>query len=134
MDRSTIPSEWRRARSAYVARWSQGKSGSLPETSPGITMCAPVRSLRLRLWGQRLDQRVGLVDLAHLGRASGRAQVVEEVHIRVVVLLPLLRRVVLVVDGLHRAAQPVRTAVDALVGVDVEHPLAFVDAVARTFV
>src|SRR5690606_7563585 len=88
----------------------------------------------LVLRGETGDVGVVLVDLAELRGATGRAQVVEEVHVRVVVLLPLLRGVVLVEDGLHGADRLTRTAVDALVGVDVEHPLALVDAVDGTLV
>jgi hypothetical protein len=72
---------------------------------------------------------VVLVDHAHLGRATGRAEVVEEVDVRGVVVLPLLRGVVLVEDRLHRADRLACTAVDALVRVDVEHPRSLVDAV-----
>src|SRR3712207_295770 len=75
-----------------------------------------------------------MADLAGLRRAPGAAQVGEELHVGVVEVLPLVRDVVLVVDGLHRADRLAGTAVDALVGVDVEHPVALVDAVDRTLV
>jgi len=51
-----------------------------------------------------------------------------------VIVLPLLRHVVLVEDRLDRADRLARPAIHALVRVDVEHPVAFVDAVDRTFV
>src|SRR6266498_5207325 len=72
-----------------------------------------------------------LVDLADLRGAARGADVVEEVDVRGVVVLPLLRDVVLVEDRLNRADRLARPAVHALVRVDVEHPVAFVDAVDR---
>jgi hypothetical protein len=51
-----------------------------------------------------------------------------------VILGPLLRHVIFVVDRLDRAYRLARTAVDALVGVNVEHAVALVDAVDGTFV
>ena len=82
--------------------------------------------------GQVLDPlRVGR-HLADLGRATGRAQLVEEVDVRLGVGGPLVLDVVFVVDGLDRADRLARPAVDALVGVDVEHPRTLVDAVDRT--
>jgi hypothetical protein len=72
---------------------------------------------------------VVLLDHTELGGAARGTQVVEEVDVGVVVVLPLLRGVVLVEDRLHRADRLARTAVDTLIRVDVEHPLTFVDAV-----
>src|SRR5690606_32826991 len=66
--------------------------------------------------------------------ATGAAEVVEELDVGLVVVGPLLRRVVLVVDGLDGAHRLAGTAVHALVGVDVEHPLTLIDAVDRTLV
>src|SRR5262245_27509843 len=125
-----MPSGCARAFAAYAVSWSHGKSGRREETAPPVT----VRSLVVLLRRQLRDQRVVVVDLAELGRAAGRAEVVEEVDVGVVVRLPLLGRVVLVEDRLDRADWLAGTTVDALVGVDVEHPLALVDAVDRTFV
>src|SRR5699024_5744514 len=88
----------------------------------------------LVLRGQGGDERVIGPRVAHLRGTAGRAQVVEEVHVGVVVLRPLLRHVVLVVDRLDRADRLAGPAVHALIGVDVEHPLALVDAVHGTFV
>ena len=67
--------------------------------------------------------------LPSLDGTAGRAEVVEELDVRLVVVLPLLGHVVLVEDRLDRADRLAGAAVDALVGVDVEHPLALVDAV-----
>jgi hypothetical protein len=72
-----------------------------------------------------------LADLAGLGRAAGRAQLLEEVDVDLVVVLPLVRNVVFVVDGLDRAHRLARPAVHTLVRVDVEHALTLVDAVHR---
>ena len=123
-----MPSGCARAFSAAGASWSQGKSGS-PDRTPTrrVRRVESVTPAVLRRQGR--DQRVVLVDHTHLGGAAGRAEVVEEVDVGVVVVLPLLRGVVLVEDRLDRAHRLAGAAVDALVGVDVEHPLALVDAV-----
>src|SRR6266571_6946 len=77
------------------------------------------------------DQRVILGDLADLRRAARRADVVEELDVRLVVVLPLVGHVVLVEDRLHRADRLTGAAVHALIRMDVEHALALVDAVDR---
>src|SRR4051812_10742910 len=142
-DRSTIPSGCDRACAAYVARWSQGKSGSVCDTRRDAERADhPVRGagagpsdgvLRvpslLVLRREGADQRVVLVDHAHLGGAARGTEVGEEVDVRGVVVLPLRGGVVLVEDRLDRAHRLAGAAVDALVGVDVEHPVALVDAV-----
>src|SRR6202012_5287537 len=74
---------------------------------------------------------VVLADLPGLRRAARRAELLEEVDVDLVVVLPLLGDVVLVVDGLDRAHRLARPAVHTLVRVDVEHALALVDAVHR---
>src|SRR5699024_4235039 len=76
-----------------------------------------------------LDDRMVLVDHTHLGRTSGCPQVIEELDVGLVVLGPLVRGVVLVVDRLDGADRLAGTAVHALVGLDVQHPVALVDAV-----
>src|SRR6266536_2555089 len=65
------------------------------------------------------DQRVVFVDLAGLGGAAGRAEVVEELDVRLVVVLPLIGYVVFVEDRFHRADRLAGAAVHALVGVDI---------------
>src|SRR4051794_18047610 len=102
-----------------------GRHGAVVHADAALTLWSSLLVLR----GQGGDHRVVLVDHAHLGRATGRAEVVEEVDVGVVVVLPLLRGVVLVEDRLDGAHRLAGAAVDALVGVDVEHPLALVDAV-----
>ncbi len=69
-----------------------------------------------------------------LAAPPGRADVVEELDVGLVVVLPLVGQVVLVVDRLDGADRLARTAVDALVGVDVERALTLVDAVDGAFV
>src|SRR5215213_2167509 len=130
-----MPPGCARARSPYAVRWSHGKSGSLLETGSGRDPIKPRgRSLVVLLRRELGDDRVVLVDLAHLGGTTGRAEVIEELDVRLVVVLPLLRGVVLVEDRLDGADRLAGAAVHALVGVDVEHPLAFVDAVDRALV
>ena len=90
-----------------------------------------LRTRRADCGGRLSAGSTSRVDLADLRRAAGRAQLVEEVHVRLRVGRPLLGDVVLVVDRLDRAHRLARSAVDALVRVDVEHPAALVDAVHR---
>src|SRR5437588_2666545 len=75
---------------------------------------------------------------ADLCRAAGRSDpahgVGEELRVDRRELLPLARHVVLVEDRGHGAHGFARPAVDALVGLDVEHPSALVDAVDRALV
>src|SRR5690348_366850 len=77
----------------------------------------------------RGHERGVLVDLALLRGAAGRTEVLEELVVRVRVVLPRVGHVVLVEDRLDRADRLARTAVHTLIGVDVEHPVALVDAV-----
>src|SRR5215472_8026192 len=70
---------------------------------------------------------------AGLGGAARGAELVEEPCVLGGELGPLLGDVVFVEDRLDGADRLAGAAVDALVGVDVEHPLAFVDAVDRAF-
>src|SRR5947209_19794554 len=58
--------------------------------------------------------------------------VLEELLVELDEVLPLLRSLVLGEDRLHRAHGLARAGGDALVGMDVEHRLAFVNAVDRT--
>src|SRR5581483_11818655 len=85
-----------------------------------------------RLRRQRGDERRVLVELADLRGTAGRAEIFEELVVRAGEVLPLLRNVVLVEDRLDRTHRLTGTTVDALIGVDVEHPVALVDAVDRT--
>jgi hypothetical protein len=76
---------------------------------------------------------VVLTGLADLGGAARGAEVFEEVHVDLVVLLPLVRDVVFVVDRFDRADRLASAAVHALIGVDIQHALALVDAVNGAF-
>jgi hypothetical protein len=75
---------------------------------------------------------------ADLGGASGRGEagdlIGEELRIDRRELLPFCRDVILGEDGRHRAHRLAGRAVHALVGLDVEHPPALVDAIYRTLV
>src|SRR5699024_3410034 len=70
---------------------------------------------------------------AGLGGTARRAELIEELDVGHGVALPLVGDIVFVEDGLDRADGLTRTAVHALVGLDVEHPGALVDTVDRTF-
>ena len=69
-----------------------------------------------------------------LAAPPGEPRSSKNCDVGVVEALLLLRDVVLVEDRLDRADRLARAAVHALVGVDVEHPLALVDAVDRALV
>ena len=84
-------------------------------------------------WKGRHD-RVVLLDLAGLGGTTWRPEVVEELDVGLVEVFPLIRRVVLVEDRLDRAHRLTCSTVHALIGVDIEHSLALVDAVDGAFV
>src|SRR5699024_5132743 len=96
-----------------------------PCQAHGARLCCPLLGLR----GQFGDQRMVAVDLADLGGPTGGTQVVEEVHVGIVEVRPLLGEVVLVVDGLDGADRLTRATVNAFVRVDVEHALTLVDAI-----
>jgi hypothetical protein len=73
-------------------------------------------------------------DCADLRGSTGRSDFTEELDVRAVVVTPLFRKIVFVIDrfdGTHRLA---RSAVNTLVGVDVEHPVALVDTVNGTLI
>src|SRR5262249_22132004 len=60
-----------------------------------------------------------------------RQRIGEEPGVLAGVHLPRIRQVILVVDRLYRARWLARPAIHALVRMDVQHPLALVDAVHR---
>src|SRR4051812_3055391 len=72
-----------------------------------------------------------LAGVAALGGTAGGTQVLEELHIGLVVIGPFIGDIVLVVDGFHRADGFAGSAVDALVRVDVEGSFTLIDAVNR---
>src|SRR4029077_16393719 len=116
---------WSSAFRAYGASRSQGNGGKRSASVVGTCLVLPA------LRRQRGHDRVVLGDLAQLGGAARGAEVLEELHVGLVEVLPLLRCVVLVEDRLDRADRLAGAAVDALVRVDVERALALVDAVDR---
>src|SRR5690606_17258234 len=104
-----------------------------PAGPTGSRAAGEAGSVLSLLWRERRHERVVLVDLADLGRATrGRVwKIVEELVVGGDVVLPLLRHVVLVEDRLDRADRLARTAVDTLIRMDVQHAVALVDAVHR---
>jgi hypothetical protein len=68
-------------------------------------------------------------DWANLCSSTWGANLIEEVNIYLVVVAPLTRNIVLVVNGLDWANWLTRTAVNALIRMDVEHAVTLVDAV-----
>src|SRR5690349_6064527 len=109
-DRSTMPPGCARAVAVTSARVSQGKTGSRADTR--------VRGSVLTLRRQSLDGGGIVVGLAHLGCATGRAQLVEEIRVGLRVAAPVVGHVVFVEDGLDRADGFAGAAIHALVGVD----------------
>ena len=89
--------------------------------------------LVLVLWRQRRDELDVEVLRTQAGGTAWRTEVVEKGGVSVDVVHPLVWDIVFVEDGLNRANGLAGTAVDALVGVDVEHPFALVNAVHGTF-
>ena len=83
----------------------------------------------LALWRESGDDRVIVRDDADLGGTTRRADLVEELDVGLVVVLPFFRQVVFVVDRLDGAYGFARAAVDAFVGVDVQRAFALVDTV-----
>src|SRR4029079_3753225 len=130
--RRTAPAGPRGSRAAAAgpppSRGSSPGSGGVRPRLHGWSSCSGGVLLRR----QGGDQRVVLRDEPELGGAAGRAEVVEELDVRLVVVLPLVGDVVLVVDRLDRADRLARPAVDALGRVDVQRPLTLVDAVDGT--
>src|SRR5690606_7023519 len=126
MSRASTSSGCCAALSRYGRGLYHGKSARLGAEVLTIRSTQP-GSLALRQ--QVLDSlRVG-GHLADLRRCVMRAQLLEEVYVCLGVGRPLVGHVVLVVDGLDRTDRLTSTTVDAFVRMDVEHPLALVDAV-----
>ena len=69
------------------------------------------------------------MDDANFGCSSRGSHLDKELDVRGVVLRPLLGEVVFVIDRLNRADGFARSAIHALIGVDVEHPVTLVNAV-----
>src|SRR5699024_2320766 len=109
--------------------------GSGTDDGPSARRCGHVspRSVVGVLRGQARDEGVVFVDDSVGGGPARGADVVEEVDVGRVVVLPFLGHIVFEEDRLDGADGFARTAVDAFVGVDVERALTLVDAVDRAF-
>jgi hypothetical protein len=75
-----------------------------------------------------------MVNNPHFGGTTRRANLHKEFHVGRVVLSPLFGDVVLVVDGFNRTHRLTRTTIHTLIGVDIEHTIAFIDAIDRAFI
>jgi hypothetical protein len=70
-------------------------------------------------------------DFANLGSSARGTNSDEKLDIGLVIVCPLRRYVILVVDSLDWANWLTGTAVDALIRVNVKHAVALIDAVDR---
>jgi hypothetical protein len=86
------------------------------------------------LRGKRRDYSVVAWDWPDLCSSTRGANLREKVNVGFVVLAPLARQVILVVDSLNRANRLAGPAVHALIRVDVKHAVALIDAVHRAFI
>ena len=73
-----------------------------------------------------------LSDWPNLTCSPRRAEFIEELSIDLFKLAPLLRNIIFVIDGLNRADWLAGATVHTLIGLDVEHPITFIDAVDGT--
>jgi hypothetical protein len=70
---------------------------------------------------------------SNLGSSAWRSNGFEKLHIGFVVIGPLLRNVILVVNCLDRTNWLTSSAVHALIRVDVKHAVALINAIDRAF-
>jgi len=68
-----------------------------------------------------------------LRRSTGRTEFGKKLSIGGGVVLPLGGDIVFVIDGLYRAHGLTGSAINALIRLDVEHPVAFIDTVHGAF-
>jgi hypothetical protein len=68
-------------------------------------------------------------DWSNFGSSSWGSNLGEKVNVRLVVLTPLTRQIVFVVNSLYRANRLASTAVHTLIRVDVKHAVALVNAI-----
>jgi hypothetical protein len=66
---------------------------------------------------------------ANLGRTTWGTNLGEKVNVRLVVLAPLARKVVFVIDRFYRANWFASTTVNTFIWVDIEHAITLVNAV-----
>src|ERR1700756_2953264 len=128
-----MPSGWLRARAETSASVSHGNTGNDADTLRRFSPVVSVRLSALTLGRQILHRLRIVLGHADLRCAPGRPEFLEKVGVDLRVMAPLIGDVVLVVNGLDRAYRLPWGAVDTLVGVDVQHPGALVDAVNRAF-
>ena len=117
----------------YVMQINLDAPGIGFTTTPLTAGGSPGGSVVVSLRRQILDDLWVVLGHADLGRATGRSELDEEIGVDLGVLAPLFGHIVFVVDRLDRADRLAGTAVDAFVGVYVQHPSALVNAVDRTF-
>jgi adenine deaminase len=65
----------------------------------------------------------------HLGSTARRTYCVKEFNVGLVVISPLSRKVIFVVDSFYRTDWLTCTTVNALIRVNVKHAVTFIDAV-----
>src|SRR5690625_241750 len=95
-----------------------------------LALKPPSFGLFLRRKGR--NNRMVFGDYSQFCCATRRSEVVEELDIGGVVLLPLIGNIVLVVDRFYWAHRFACATVNALIGVNVKRTLALVDAVNGT--
>jgi hypothetical protein len=71
---------------------------------------------------------------AYLCGTARRANLIEKFNIGFVIISPLLRQVIFVIDCFNWAYWLTGTTVHTLIRMNVEHPVTFIDAVHRTFI
>jgi adenine deaminase len=69
------------------------------------------------------------IGCSYFAGATRRANCLEETRVDLTVLLPLSRDVIFVIDGLHRTDRLTCTAINALIRLDVQHPITLVNAI-----
>lgn len=83
---------------------------------------------------QSSNYRMVLVDDSNFCGTSRGAEIIEELYVCPIVVRPLFRKVVFIVDGFHRANRLAGATVDTLIRVDIEHPIALINAVNRALI
>jgi hypothetical protein len=89
---------------------------------------------RLVLRRQDGDNLMVMMNHAHFGGTAWGTDLFEELHVGGVILSPLLRNVVLIINGLDRTHRHARTTVHTFIRVNVEHAIAFINTIHRAFV
>jgi hypothetical protein len=70
---------------------------------------------------------------ANLGCTAGRTNYFKKLYVCFVIIGPLLRNIVLIVDSFNRANGLTGSTVNTLIRVDIEHAVAFIDAIHWAF-